>query len=284
MARASMRAGRITCQTVGVTTSSFEVAMAGHGPLRSDREFRLYWTSRAVSATGSAITTVVLPVAMFRITGSAVQTAGLTALEMLPYLVTGLWAGAVADRVAQLRLLLVCELLGIVISASVPVAAALNVLTIGQLYAVAACLSIRLAWSDAGAFGALPRLVGRDRLAAASASIASVDNAAWVAGPALGGVLVSSFGPSTAMAADAASYLLSGIVLTALASQARLAAPPGGLTSLRAGIAEGLRFVRSDPIVRTLTLLGFGNSFTFGAVSGLTVVFAVRRARPDRHR
>lgn len=80
-------------------------------PLRHDRDFRLFFTARAVSVGGSWITYVVLPILLFQRTGSALQTALLEALEVVPYFLFGLVAGAVADRFDRRALMVRCDLL-----------------------------------------------------------------------------------------------------------------------------------------------------------------------------
>jgi len=55
------------------------------------RSFVLFWLACTISMTGSAITTVVLPILVFRITNSAFQTALLATLEVLPYFAFGLF-------------------------------------------------------------------------------------------------------------------------------------------------------------------------------------------------
>ncbi len=74
--------------------------MNGAGLWR-DRPFVLYWLARTVSVAGSALTYVVLPILVYQLTGSALQTSLLIALEVSPYLAFGLVAGALADRVIK---------------------------------------------------------------------------------------------------------------------------------------------------------------------------------------
>ncbi len=62
--------------------------------LRDDPDFRRYWLARALSITGSMVTAVALPVLVYRLSGSTLLTALVTALEAAPYMLTGLFAGA----------------------------------------------------------------------------------------------------------------------------------------------------------------------------------------------
>lgn len=93
--------------------------------------------------------------------------------------------------------------------------------------------------------------------------------------PSVGGVLVAVAGAEYALGADSVSYLVSAalIALIPRSMQASTADRPPP-RRLGADIREGLRFLRGHELVRTLTLLGFGNSVTGGAVAGLLAVYA----------
>ncbi len=139
------------------------------GPsLLRDRAFLRYFVGETVSLGGTEITLVVLPILVFQLTGSPLQTATLTAIQVLPYLVFGLFAGAVADRVDRRRLMVACDMLNVLLLASIPAASALGILTVPQIYVVAALSATAFVWFDAANFGALPYLVGRDRIVTAN--------------------------------------------------------------------------------------------------------------------
>lgn len=83
--------------------------------------------------------------------------------------------------------------------------------------------------------------------------------------------------PPAAITLDALSYAAAALLLTRLplaSSMSNSARSP--VRDTLADIAEGLRYIRDHPLIRPLTLLGIGNSFTEGAVVGLIVVTAVR--------
>lgn len=242
-----------------------------------DGAFRLFWLARTVSVAGTAVTLVALPLLVLRLTGSALATSALAAVEVLPYFVFGLLAGAVADRTDRRRLMVGCDLAAAAALLSVPVAAAHGVLTVGQVFVVAAVVATAFVWFDGAAFGALPALVGRDRIVAANSAVWSSATVAEVLFPSVGGVLVAVVGAEYALGADSVSYLASAGLIALLPRSLR-AAPAGERAQTRIGadIREGLAFLRGHELVRTLTLLGFGNSVTGGAVAGLLAVYATR--------
>ncbi|MDQ2806622.1 MAG: MFS transporter [Chloroflexota bacterium] len=262
--------------------------MQSPGPtLWRDRSFLLYWLGRSISLFGTQITVVVLPILVFQRTRSALLTSLLGVLEVLPYLVFGLLAGALADRLDRKRLMIGSDLINAALLASIPLANALGVLSLPHIYAVALLSACAFVWFDVANFGALPALVGRARLVAANSLIGSSTITVETVGAALAGVLAATVGAAFALTGDAVSYLLSAVALLLVRrsfnnvrSHDLPAAGAGGLRpALRrilADIRAGLHFLWQHRLVRALTLLGFGVSFTSGAISSLIVVYAVR--------
>ncbi|CAN5147344.1 hypothetical protein BH20ACT22_BH20ACT22_12630 [soil metagenome] len=244
-----------------------------------DGAFLCFWGARTVSMAGTAVTMVLLPILIFQLTGSPVLTASVTAIEALPYLVFGLVAGAYADRANRRRLMIGCDLINAGLLASIPFASAAGHLTIPHVFAVALMSASVFVWFDSANFGALPALVGRERLVTAASALSSADQILFIAGPALGGILAATIGPAPALSIDALSYLLSAALLGAIKRPFqgdREEAPAGSARQRkRAAITEGLRFLWRHALLRTMTLVGFGNSFTGGALLGLMVVYGV---------
>ncbi|MBB4915967.1 MFS transporter [Streptosporangium saharense] len=235
---------------------------------------RRYLAARITSWAGSSITLVALPVLLYQRTGDAALTGLLTAMEAVPYLLLGLPAGALADRWDRRRVLTLTSLLSALLVASVPLAAALGLLTTPHLFVVAAATSSSFVFFDAAAFGALPALVGREGVARATGVLMTWSTLVSLVGPALAGVLVAATGAAPAMGIDALSYVAAALLLARLP----LAKPePRPRRDLRAEILDGVRYIRAHPVVGPLTFLGVGNSLAEGAVMGLLVVVAVER-------
>ena len=260
----------MTCQAETVTGST---------SLREDREWRTFFAAHGVSVTGTALTTVVLPIAVYQRTGSAGLTALLTALQTVPYLVFGLFAGAIADRHDRRRIMLTADISAALIVGSVPVADAFGILTTPHLVIVAAGLATCFVWFDAANFGAIPTLVGRDRVVRASSAMWTFDSIALIVGPAAGALIATTATPSIALAIDAFSYVGSALLIRAVHRSFSVLAPKSteGAQTLRQTIGEGIRYLWSQRVLRALTLAGFGNSLSFGALLGLTVPYAVRQ-------
>jgi MFS family permease len=224
--------------------------------------------------TGSAVTSVVLPVLVFERTGSAAATGGLFAVRVVPYLLFGLIAGPVADRGDRRRLIIGGNLAEGLLVATIPIAAAFGVLTIVQVYAVAALSATAFVFSDAAVFGAVPALVGSERIAAANGALAALASIAEIAGPVIAGVLIAVIGAASAVTVGAVSFFVAAALVASIRSSFRTEASPREHVRIRVQLHKTMEFVRSKPVIGVLFAAGFANSFAFGAVLGLLVPYA----------
>src|SRR5438093_69528 len=101
--------------------------------LRRNQTFMVFWSARTISFAGTGITTVVLPVLVYRLTGSPAWVASVSAIEVVPYIAFGLLAGAVADRMNRKKIMVACDAAAAFLLAAVPAAAALHHLVLAQV-------------------------------------------------------------------------------------------------------------------------------------------------------
>ncbi|GGU49345.1 MFS transporter [Streptomyces lavendofoliae] len=244
-------------------------------PLRM-RDFRLLLAGAAAGQLGAHVTLVALPlVAVLELKASAWQVGMLTAAETAAFLVIGLPAGAWTDRVRRLPLMIRADLVRAAAMASVPAAAAAGVLTMAQLYAVALVTGVATVFFDVAHQSFLPQLLPREMLVKGNGALEAVRSTAQVTGPGLGGGLVQLLGAPLAVVVDAVGYALSALLLRGIArEEPRPEAALG--TSLRADIAEGLRFVLGQPLLRVIAAsTALGNFFT-AVLMATQTVFLVR--------
>ena len=117
------------------------------------------------------------------------------------------------DRVDRKRAMIGLDALNVVIL-SVPLVATFGQLSVWWIYAVAFIQSTVFIAFQAGEFAAIPSLVETDDLVAANGRIQATYSAAQVAGPLLGGLLVAFVSIQWVMALDAASFLISAVMLS----------------------------------------------------------------------
>ena len=113
------------------------------------RDFLLLWTGQSISEIGSAVTVVALPfAAVVLLHATTFQVGLLAAAGTVCFLLVALPAGLIVDRVAKRRLMIVCDASRMLILGSVVVAAALNALTMIQLFAVALLAGLATVFFD----------------------------------------------------------------------------------------------------------------------------------------
>jgi MFS family permease len=212
------------------------------GPLRRHREFRLLYVGQAVSFTGSMITYVAIPFQVYDLTGSTLAVGLLGLVELVPLLATALLGGALADAHDRRRLVLIADSALLALALVLVANALLDEPRVWVLFMVAAGMSAAGGLQRPPLDAMLPRLVPRDELPAASALDGFRGNAAQIAGPALGGVLIASVGIGATYAVDAASFLVSLVVLARMRA---VPPPPEAAPPSVARIREGWRYARS---------------------------------------
>jgi MFS family permease len=245
--------------------------------LRRHRDFRLLWTGETTSRTGSSVTTIVVPlVAVTVLHATAVTTSALTAAAWLPWLLFGLFAGPVVDRYRKRRFMIICDLISAGLFASVPAAGALGLLSVWQLLVVAfgaGCVSVL--FTTAYSAFLIDVVSDRGDRAVANGIMQGSASAAQVAGPGLGGLLAASVGAVSALAADSLSFLVSAMCLLMMRTPDRRQAA-GPRQRMRSQIADGVRFLGHDPLLRPLVLFGGTANLALMGYQALMVVFLVR--------
>ncbi|HKT84292.1 MAG TPA: MFS transporter, partial [Solirubrobacterales bacterium] len=228
------------------------------------------WTGETVSVLGTSITQLALPtLAILVFHAGPFQVGLLGALVRLPFAVLALPAGAWIDRLRRRNLMIVCDLGRVAALGFVPVAAALGILTLTQLYVVAVVVGIFTVFFDIAYLAYLPALIGEDDLLEGNQKLEVSYAVSSVAGPGLAGLLISAFGAARAIGADAASYLASAVAL--LWIRERESPPPASEATFWHDLAEGLRFTFGHSVLGTM-LLGMAG-LIFGSHAAETVTY-----------
>ncbi|MFG2055940.1 MFS transporter [Micromonospora sp. NPDC048930] len=262
-----------------MTTLVGTPAPARRRSLLRHRDFRLLWAGQTVSAVGSNVTAVALPlVAVAVLDAATFQVAVLTAAAWLPWLLVGLPAGAWVDRVRRRPVMIVCDLVCAALFLSVPAAALFDLLTVGQLLVVALGAGLARVFFETADQVYLPVLLRPDEVAEGNAKLHATRTASYLVGPGLAGLIAQLAGAVTAVLLDALSFLVSALCLGRIRAAEPRPGRPDGPTSLRREVADGLRFVVRDPYLRVLTVFGAANNIGLTGYQAVLVVFLVRSA------
>jgi MFS family permease len=220
------------------------------------REFQKLWVGQTISAVGSAVTLVALPLtAALTLSATPTDMGFLNAAGWLPYLFFSVFAGAWSDRLRRKPILIVTDVVRALVLLTIPLAAFAGVLSIPQVLVVAFVVgSMTVVFRSAyGPF--LPVLVGRELLVDANAKLALSDSVARVAGPSLAGLLVQLITAPFAILVDALSFAVSAVSV-ALVRVAESPPPREARRSIWIEIGEGMRVLLSNRFARSVTVIG----------------------------
>jgi len=247
------------------------------GKLIGQSGFRRLWFGQTVSEFGSQVTMLALPLtAVLVLHASTFQVGLLTTAGYAAFLLIGLPAGVWVDRVRRKPVMVAADVTRMLVLASIPVAYGLGVLTLAQLYMVTFIHGVAAVFFDVAYLSLVPGLVGRQHVAEANAKLQGSVSVAQVSGPSAAGFLIGLLTAPVAFLADAASFAVS--VLTLLIIRDRELAPGRAQRrSLRAEMAEGLRFVVTHPILRMIAGCTATANLFGSAMLAISVVFLVRQ-------
>jgi MFS family permease len=243
--------------------------------------FQRLWGASTVWAIGAEVTELALPtLAILGLGASAAEAGLLIAAPWLAFLVVGLPAGALVDRLPRRRVKVFADHGRVGALVSVPAAFALGQLSLPWLYAVAAVTGVLGVFSHVAYRSILPALVSRNELLDGNAKLTLGEGAAKVAGPSLTGVLIQGIGASAALLASAGSSLVSALLVSRLPGDHPGWRPPGA-ESVTAAAREGLTFVLGHSALRRIVAINMLGNLGTGIVDGVALVFAYRHLRLD---
>src|ERR687893_2929385 len=172
--------------------------------LRNARFLRL-WIGQGTSFVGDAVSMVALVVLVVEITGSASAVGGALVARLLPTIASPL-AGVLADRLDRRVILVASDLIRAALVLGMVFARDLVV-----LYALAFLMGLARTFFNPTIRAAFPSVVGEGDLTRANALVSGAFSVSIMAGPVLGGLLVSATGVNAAFVLDAATYLISAL-------------------------------------------------------------------------
>lgn len=266
---------------MGVAADQPEAGRRGIGGLLRERNFALLWSGETVSGVGSAMAAVGVPLlAVAVLRASTLAVSALTAAAYLPWLLIGLPVGAWVDRLPPRPVLIISDLVSAVLYASLPVAAWAHVLTIGQVLAVVLVAGAAGIFFTTAYIVYLPVLVSDDDLLEGNAKLSGSQSVASISGRGVAGLAARAVGTANSLLFNAGSFLVSAACLVAIrATRPRPASDrTARVTTLRADMAEGLRFIWGDGLLRTLAIFPAASNMALGGILALSVLFLVRVA------
>lgn len=233
------------------------------------------WGATGASSLGDGMIFVGFPLLASTLTRDPRLVAGLTVAAQLPWLLFGLHAGVMADRIDRRRLALTVQVVRAVILVGFGATLLAGVRSLVIVYVVAFALGALDTIFTAVAHAVLPAMVNESDLERANGYLFSAQTAGeQFAGPALGGLAFAT-APALPFVADGISFAASG----ALLSRAIPPSPAGAASRSWSGIAadarQGLRFFLGHPVLRLVALVISTFAFCQAMVLSVVVLYAL---------
>ncbi len=245
-------------------------------------DYRQLWRATAISNLGDGVFLVTFPLLAASVSHDPMAVSAVTLALTIPWLLFALVSGALVDRWDRLAVMRRVDVIRAVLTATLALVVLLGLETIPALVGFALLLGTAETMFDTASLAAVPSIVGSspDRLHPANARL---ENARLVAndfvGPPVGGALFA-VAPAVPAIVDAVSFLASTLLLRRIPTREGSPPPrPGARSTIRQEITEGLRWLRSQPILPTLAaVVGIIN---LGFMAATTVLVLLLDERTD---
>ncbi|GAA1580581.1 MFS transporter [Kribbella hippodromi] len=242
------------------------------------RDFRWLLVGQTTSQFGAQISGVAIPLLAVLSLGATPFELGLvSASSTIGFVLIGLPAGAWIDRWRRRPVLVASDLVRAGLLASVPVAALAGVLTLTQLIVVSLLTGIARVFFDVGYQSYLPAVIGTDRLLAGNATLETVRASGQIAGPGVGGWLVSAMGAANVVLVQVVAFVVSAVSLRCIRAEEDVVRRES--RGLWIEICEGLVYVVRHRVLRAIALTSALNNFAFAVASAVNLVFLVHTLR-----
>ena len=215
--------------------------------------YRRFFVGQVISWTGTWVQWIAQGWLVLQLTGSGLGLGLVTALQWLPVLMFGAWAGVLADRFDKRKLLIFTNVCGGILSLVLGILTITGVVTLWIVIVVALALGLVTAVDNPARQTFTLEMVGRSRLTNAVSLNTATFTTARVMGPAAAGFMIDGIGIGECFLVNAISFIP---ITFALATMNRSELQPSNAVEQRRGqVREGLRYVRSVPVLTTLLVM-----------------------------
>ena len=262
-------------------------------PLRNG-QYTLVWLGQSISQMGDQVFMIALVWLLVGLTGSSLLMGAVLSASYIPTLLLLLFGGAIADRANRRGIALLSDGLRALVTATFAALVTLHLISVPEVFIFSAFYGLVGAFFNPALAALYPSLVAPAQYDAATSLRQITTQAAGLAGPALGGLLIAQWSVGAALTFDAASFVVSFAALALMRGRrgGAQAASADASAEASAEAAEqpkrasrwgemfaGLRFLLREPAILTLILF-------FSLTNGLNDVEAVlvpRLVRLDLH-
>nr|WP_223192412.1 MFS transporter [Paenibacillus sedimenti] len=243
-------------------------------PFTQSRSFPYLWLSQLISMVGSSITTVILPMVVYSLTGSTTMMGIVMGIYMLPYVLMLPFSGWVVDRYDRVRIMMLSNVIRFIVMLLIAIFIFTDWLSVHILFVLVGVNGLMEGLFQP-AFSAVRATVFTPEIRNAANALTQMSiQAVRLIGPVLGGLIVSSFSPGFGFGLDALTYLLSFLCLIQLVKYLARELPKKktdteATFSWKSDLMDGITILKGHPWL-WITILAF--SFINICYSGVIVV------------
>jgi len=224
--------------------------------------YRRYFTGQVVSLSGNWMQTVAEIWLILSLTGSGLAVGITTALQFLPIMLVGAWGGALADRFAKRRLLMVTQTLMMIPPVILFAFTVSGIVTPALVFALVFLRGLVNAADNPARQAFVMEMVGPERVVNAVSLNSVLINSARVIGPGIAGVLIALVGVAACFGLNALTFVVMLVALRGMNPRALLEAPTPDRD--RSGVLDAVRHVRRTPeLVVPLLLMALVGTLGF---------------------
>lgn len=217
------------------------------------RNYRMFFSGQVVSWTGTWVQWVAQGWLVLEITGSGIGLGLVTAVQWLPILLFGAWAGVLADRYDKRKVLIFTNVSGGILSLILGVVTVTDVVELWHIVTIALLLGLVTALDNPTRQTFTFEMVGRERLTNAVSLNTATFTTARVIGPVVAGFLIEGVGIGECFVLNSLTFIPVTIALIRMdTTQLR---PSGKVEGSRGQIREGFRYVLSVPTLKTVMMI-----------------------------
>ena len=245
--------------------------------LRSNRNYRYAWTGQVVSEIGDHFNNIAVFSLVMQTTGSGLIVSGVMLARAVPAILAGPVAGVLLDRVDRRKIMIASDLLRAVVALGF--IAAVHAPRTWLLLALSGLLMFASPFFTSGRAAILPRIASPGELHTANALTQTTQWATLTIGTMAAGISAATLGYTAAFVVNSLSFLFSAWAIS------RMLPPEGGFRASVAPLTgaqvarpwheyvEGLRYMRQQPLILAVALLGIGWASGGGAAQILFTLF-----------
>lgn len=248
-----------------------------HHPVWRRPDILRLWGAQTSSLLGMQVTELVLPtIAILNLHASPPAIGALVALPWLAFLVIGLPAGVLVDRVSHRRLMVTAALGRVAFLVAIPVLSMVGCLTLVLLYCAAVGIGILTVLTQVAARSHLPQLVARRELLAGNTALTLGEGVAQVGGPVVGGTLIQLLGAPLTLLVDAGAALVTVPLVQSMRTPESLHSRQERWTAAWQDLRTGVGVVARHPVLRPLTVASTVANLGTATANGVILLFAYR--------